>query len=117
MRNSRAGNNTRGELIQTLVGVAKEIGAFTVQDKSLFFAFFYALVILKKREERPNSVSLDFFREQEEILLEMFSDMGQLFHSMILALPNSLMQKTYKAVSGVSVSNKEFYNTISWLYK
>lgn len=117
MRNSRAGNNTRGELIQTLVGVANEIGTFTVQDKSLFFAFFYALVILKKREDRPISFSLDFFREQEEILLEMFPTMGHLFHSMILALPTSLTQKTYKALSGVSVSNKECDNTISWLYQ
>lgn len=117
MRNSRAGKNTRGELIQTLVGVANEIGTYTVQDKSLFFAFFYALVILKKREDRPISFSLEFFKEQEEILLEMFPTMGQLFHSMILALPTSLTQKTYKALSGVSVSNKECDNTISWLYQ
>jgi len=117
MKNSRAGNNTRGELIQTLVGVANEMGTYTVQDKSLFFAFFYALVILKKREERPISFSLEVFKEQEEILLEMFPTMGQLFHSMILALPTSLTQKTYKALSGVSVSNKECDNTISWLYQ
>lgn len=117
MKNSRAGNNTRGELIQTLVGVANEMGTYTVQDKSLFFAFFYALVMLKKREERPISFSLEVFKEQEEILLEMFPTMGQLFHSMILALPTSLTQKTYKALSGVSVSNKECDNTISWLYQ
>lgn len=117
MKNSRARQNTRGELIQTLVGVANEMGAFTVQDKSLFFAFFYALVILKKREERPISFSLEAFNEQEKILFEMFPNMGQLFHSMILVLPTSLTQKTYRALSGVSISNKECDNTISWLYQ
>lgn len=117
MRNSRAGQIARGELIQTLVGVANEMGDYTVQDKSLFFAFFYALVILKKREERPISFSLDLFGTQENVLLEMFPTMGTLFHSMILVLPTSLIQKTYKALSGISISNKECDNTISWLYQ
>lgn len=117
MKNSRVGQNTRGELIQMLVGIANEMGSFTVQDKSLFFAFFYALVILKKKEERPISFSLEVFKEQKEILFEMFPNMGQLFHSMILVLPASLTQKTYKALSGVNISNKECDNTISWLYQ
>lgn len=117
MKNSRVGQNTKGELIQMLVGIANEMGSFTVQDKSLFFAFFYALVILKKKEERPILFSLEVFKEQEEILFEMFPNMGQLFHSMILVLPTSLTQKTYKALSGVNISNKECDNTISWLYQ
>lgn len=117
MRNRRAGQNKRGELIQTLVGVANEMGTFSVQDKSLFFAFFYALVILKKREERPMTFSLKVFEAQEETLIKMFPSMGQLFHTMILALPISLIQKTYRALSGVSISNQECDNTISWLYQ
>ena len=61
--------------------------------------------------------SLKVFEAQEETLIKMFPSMGQLFHTMILALPISLIQKTYRALSGVSISNQECDNTISWLYQ
>lgn len=117
MKSRRVEKKSKGELIQTLVGIANEMGTFTVQEKSLYFAFFYALVILKRKENRPGLFSLDVFGEQERILFDIFPAMGQQFQSMILELPDSLTQRTYKALSSVGVSSKECDNTISWLYQ
>ena len=104
--------------VSGLTAISDEIApGLSVSDKALFFAYFYALVLLKPKADRLELFVADDYRPQADYLSRIFPAMARLFHSTLPATPDSLIQKMYRCVQDAGMTAEGVDNTVAWIYQ
>lgn len=106
------------KLILSLVAKADEIfSAYPVEKTSLFFSFFYTVVLLKEKSKRTAFFSITNYNIETSALRLLFPHEYDLFSDMCYSMDEHQLQSIYKLLKNIVLRPSECDNTVSWLYQ
>lgn len=106
------------KLIVNLVAKANELFPDTpIQEISLFFSFFYAIVLIKDKVDRQSVFNLADYKKEVSVLGIMFSKECDMFTEKCCLVDSTQLQQIYKQLRNIEQNPDESNNTVSWLYQ
>ena len=110
--------NEQRKIIINLVAKANEVcPAVTIQKTSLFFSFFYAIVLLKPKSSRQKRFEFDAYNKEYMALYHILPEASEIFKNIYNSLKDEQIQAIYKQLKEIEIGTFSCDNTISWLYQ
>lgn len=88
-----------------------------ISELSLFFSYFYAIVLLKPKSKRKEVFNISDYKDEDSFLRQNLPEASKLFENTIVCVPPLITQKIFNILKDAELTEGQVDNTVAWLYQ